>query len=62
MKLDEALDAVYGHSEWYNPIRPYFCSSVSQTPYEAYQKLKPENQAIVRRLIGHEPTKDEGAE
>ena len=59
MTLSEALDAVYGHSNWVNPIRPYFASGVSQTPYEAYEKLKPEYQKIVRNLIGHEPLKDE---
>ena len=56
MTLSEALDIVYGHTDWPNPIRPYFVSGISQTPYEAYKDLKLPFRAIVARLIGHEPT------
>jgi hypothetical protein len=60
MDLSNALNIVYGHSNWSNPIRPYFVSGITQTPYEAYKKLKVELREIVVRLIGHEPAKDEG--
>jgi hypothetical protein len=59
MNLSDALDIIYGHRDWSNPIRPYFVSGVIQTPYEAYQKLKVEFREIVVRLIGHEPAKEE---
>lgn len=58
-ELPEALDIVYGHNRWNNPIRPYFVSGCYQTAYEAYQELKPEYQRIVMRLIGHEPQRGE---
>lgn len=59
MTLTTALDIVYGHTEWANPIRPNFVTGVTDTPYEAYLKLKPEYQKIVVRLIEHEPTRTE---
>ena len=59
MDLSSALSIVYGHNEWHNPIRPYFVGSISQTPYEAYKKLKPEFKQIVQNLIGHEPQIEE---
>ena len=59
MTLTEALDVVYGHRGWSNPIRPYVLGPVSQTPYEAYRMLKPEFKIIVRGLIGHEPREQE---
>ncbi len=62
MNLPEALDVMYGRRDWHNPIAPYFVSGISQTPYEAYQGLKSEYKVIVRRLIGHEPEKNEGLE
>ncbi len=62
MRLSEALDVVYGRRDWHNPISPYFVSGIIQTPYEAYMKLKLEYQVIVRRLVGHEPEKNEGIE
>lgn len=60
LTLTEALDAVYGPTvDWTNPIRPYSVSGVTDTPFEAYQKLKPEFRDIVRNLIGHAPKEDE---
>ena len=59
MTLSEALDTVYGHNEWHNPIRPYFVSGVTQTPFEAFKDMLPMFQEIVVRLIGHEPRKEE---
>jgi hypothetical protein len=60
MTLSEALDIVYDHNDWTNPIRPYFVSSIkNDTPYEAFKKLKPEYQTIVIRMVGHTPEKDE---
>ncbi len=59
MTLSEALDIVYGHTDWWTPIAPYVVSGISQTPYEAYGKLRVEFQGVVRRLIEHEPTRDE---
>lgn len=56
--LSEALDIVFGHNDWSNPLHPMI-SGISQTPYEAYSRLKTEYQEIVERLIGHIPTKDE---
>lgn len=55
MTLSDALDKVYGHNEWHNPIRPVFVSGIVQSPYEAYRALKIEYQQIVDRLIGHVP-------
>jgi len=58
MSLTNALDTVYGHNNWSNPIHPYFVSGVQpQTPFETYKKLKKEYQDIICRLIGHLPTK-----
>lgn len=57
--LSEALDIVFGHNDWSNPLHPMFVSGISQTPYETYGRLKTEYQEIVERLIGHIPTKDE---
>ena len=60
MKLSDALDVVYGHQNWGNPIRPYFVSGIPQdSPYEAFKKLKLPFQDVVRRLIGHEPEPQE---
>lgn len=60
MTLTEALDLLYGDGvNWHNPIRPYFVSGIRQTPYEAYQQLKPEYQLLVRRWLKHEPKRDE---
>ncbi|RPI53618.1 MAG: hypothetical protein EHM49_04125, partial [Deltaproteobacteria bacterium] len=64
MTLTEALDRIYegkdsDMSNWHNPIRPYFISGITQTPYEAYVGLKPEYQALVCRWLGHEPKLDE---
>jgi len=60
MTLSEALDVIYGPGvQWDNPIRPYSVSGVRDTPYKAYQKLKPEYREIVERLIGHTPTSEE---
>jgi len=56
MELKEALDIVYGHRDWWNPI----AISVTRTPYEAYTALRTEYKGVVRRLIGHEPNKEEG--
>lgn len=65
MTLSEALDAVYGDikgkyrprkHDWTNPIEGIgSVGSVFQTPYEAYQDLKPEYQQIVRNILGREP-------
>ncbi|HHT9146004.1 MAG TPA: hypothetical protein ACFYD4_10065 [Candidatus Wunengus sp. YC61] len=59
MTLTEALDSIYGHGDWNNPIHPYFVSGASQTPYGAYRKLKTPYQEIVCRLIGHLPGRDD---
>ena len=60
MTLTEALDRLYegrdfNYRNWHNPIMPYFVSGVSQTAFEAYEKLKPEYQLLIRNWIGHEP-------
>ena len=60
--LSEALDTVYGHTQWYNPIRPCSVSGVYDTPYQAFKKLKPEYKEIVVRLIGHQPVQNEDSE
>ncbi len=59
MDLTEALDVVYGHTQWNNPLRPSSISGIEDTPYEAFQDLKPEFRVIVVRLIGHQPAKEE---
>lgn len=58
LTLPQALDAIYGDEDWRNPIRPYSVSGVSDTPFAAYDKLKPEYKPIVRRLIGRTPSRD----
>ena len=63
MTLTEALDLLYGEGvNWHNPIRPYFVSGISQTPYEAFRQLKDDYQTLVRRWVGHEPRRDEDLE
>ena len=64
MKLSEALDIVYGRDrDWTNPIWPYVVSSAPRvTPYEAYKDLKDDYKILVRRMIGHEPEKNEDVE
>jgi hypothetical protein len=60
MTLTDALDAVYGHGNWINPLHPFmFKQDHLKTPIEAYRELKPEFQQIVVRLIGHIPTEGE---
>lgn len=65
MTLSEALDHVYGkvrsgirgrRYDWTNPIEGMgSVTGVFQTPYEAYQELKPEYKQIVQSLIGRHP-------
>ena len=64
MTLTEALDTLFkgmsfDYRNWANPIRPYFVSGVSQTPYEAYRQLNPEYQMLIRNWVGHEPQCEE---
>lgn len=60
MTLSEALDLIYSDgTNWHNPIRPYFATGITQTPYEAYEQLKDEYQVLVRNWIGHEPRRNE---
>ena len=64
MTLSEALDQLFegddiNYRNWHNPIRPYFVSGITQTPYEAYKQLKPEYQSLIRKWIGHEPRQKE---
>lgn len=64
MTLTEALDQLYEGSDfdvrnWRNPIRPYFVSGITQTPYEAYQQLKPEFQLLIERWLRHTPRPNE---
>ena len=61
MEFCEALTHVYGHNNWFNPI--HGIGSIGgwyQTPYEAYDNLKPQYQAIVDSLFGHSPSKWDG--
>lgn len=65
MILVEALDRLFEGEEfdyrnWRNPIRPYFVSGIIQTPYKAYQQLKPEYKKLIINWIGHEPRRGEG--
>ena len=60
MTLSEALDYVYGEGvNWSNPIRPYFVSNISQTPYEAFKDLKPQYKNVIVNMTGHYPKIDE---
>ena len=58
MTLIEALDLIC-EGDWRNPIRPYFVSGITQTPYEAYDKLKEEYQILVKCWIEHIPQRNE---
>ena len=60
MTLSEALDRLFegedfDYGNWHNPIRPYFVSGVSQTPYEAFRQLRLEYQRLIINWIGHIP-------
>jgi hypothetical protein len=62
--LTDALDRLFegtnfDYRDWHNPIRPYFVSGITQTPYEAYKQLKPEYQRLIERWLGHEPRPNE---
>ena len=64
MNLTEALDQLFDGNDfdyrnWRNPIRPYFVSGITQTPFEAYRQLKLEYQYLIRQWIGHEPRRSE---
>lgn len=64
MNLTEALDRLFEGKEfdyrnWRNPIRPYFVSGITQTPFEAYKQLIPEYQRLIINWLGHEPRRDE---
>lgn len=57
MTLDDALDLVYGHSERWNPIRPYTVGGIRQSPFDAYLALSEDKRVIVQRTLGREPTR-----
>lgn len=43
MTLTESLDLLFqgddiNYRNWHNPIRPYFVSGITQSPYEAYKE------------------------
>jgi len=64
MTLTEALDRLFedmdlDNRNWRNPIRPYFVSGITQTPYEAYKQLKSEYQRLIINWVGHTPSSKE---
>lgn len=62
MELCEALTIVYGHNNWWNPLRRSGISigSIFQSPFEAYKELDAPFKRIVVSLFGREPEKHDG--
>lgn len=61
MNLCDALTHTYGHNRWFNPIRMAgSVPGIFQTPFEAYEDLKPEFQSVVRSLFGGYPGEFDG--
>ncbi len=62
MELCKALTIVYGHSNWWNPLRSagFQMGSIYQSPFEAYQELDAPFKRIVVSLFGREPEKQDG--
>lgn len=61
MELCQALTHVYGHNNWWNPIRGIgSVGGFHQSPYQAYLDLDEPFQRIVVSLFGFVPDKNSG--